>query len=760
MRFAPSIALVVATVLGTLGCSKDPEVAKREFVASGDALVAEGKFQEAIVEYRNAIQRDARFGEARQKLAETYERVGDARNAAREYIRAADALPDDARAQARAAAVLIYSRRFEDAQTLADKALHLDPTSVEAMLARAHALAGLRKLEDAIKEAEEAVQADPTRTNSYLSLAALQAAVGERVEAEAAYKRAIELAPQSVDARLSLAQYYWVLGRRNLVEEQLKAALDLDRRHVLSNRIMASLYLVTGRAAEAEPWLKIVAESSPDQGGWLTLADYYVAQRRPDDAVSVLEPLAKPDSRTFAAAAVRLATLDLARNDIDGAMRRADEILEKESANVPALVLRATALTQRGQFGDALGFAQRAVKADPLSALAHYAVGRSHRWLGNLPEATTSLNEAIRLNPQLAVAEFELGYAYLAQNKLEDADRVARRALRKLPRDFDVQLLAARASLARNNTPAADALLKNLLTQFADSPVIQREYGKLQLAKRNTAGARTAFERALASSPVDIETLNLLTGLDLNEKRQPAAKARIDAAIEQYPRNGPLLVLAARTYHHLDDLGRTEELLRRAIEVDSSLHDAYGLLGQLYLAQRRTAEALREFETLAQRSPNSVAPPTVIGTILRNENRREESKEAFRRALTIDRQAVVAANNLAWMYAEDDERLDQALELAQTARAGSPDSASVADTLGWIYYKRGLYKTAVPFLKEAADKQPGVPAFQYRLGFAYAKSDEAGLARKALETALKLNPNAPQAQEARAILAQLPAVGS
>src|SRR6185503_13368571 len=92
-----SITFVAAAaiLLATTSCSKDPEVAKREYVRSGDAYVAKKQYREAIVEYRNAVQQDPRFGEARSKLAEAYFQVGDIENAFREYIRAADLLPKD-----------------------------------------------------------------------------------------------------------------------------------------------------------------------------------------------------------------------------------------------------------------------------------------------------------------------------------------------------------------------------------------------------------------------------------------------------------------------------------------------------------------------------------------------------------------------------------------------------------------------------------------------------------------------------------------
>ena len=67
-------------------------------------------------------------------------RQGDARNAFREYVRAADLLPDNVDAQVKAAAMLLMARQFEDAKARAQKALAKDPKNVQAqiMLGNAH----------------------------------------------------------------------------------------------------------------------------------------------------------------------------------------------------------------------------------------------------------------------------------------------------------------------------------------------------------------------------------------------------------------------------------------------------------------------------------------------------------------------------------------------------------------------------------------------------------------------------------------------
>ena len=79
------LVLVVGIAVGA--CGKDPEVAKREFLKNGQQYATSGKLKEAIIEYRNAIQQDPRFGEARLALAGALVKTGDNQGAYREYQR-------------------------------------------------------------------------------------------------------------------------------------------------------------------------------------------------------------------------------------------------------------------------------------------------------------------------------------------------------------------------------------------------------------------------------------------------------------------------------------------------------------------------------------------------------------------------------------------------------------------------------------------------------------------------------------------------
>ena len=210
-----------------VGCT-DPEAAKQRYLENGRRLAAEKRYAEAILEYRNALQIDDKFGVARLGLADALAASGNPEGAYREYQRAADLMPANADVQKKAATFLFMAGQFEDVRTRVEAVLKKNPEDIEAQLLYANALVGLRDLEGGVREIEEAVQLDPQHAASYTNLALLKMAQGQRQAAQDAFKKAVELDPKSIRARLALAHFELATGNLALAEESLKLALRLD----------------------------------------------------------------------------------------------------------------------------------------------------------------------------------------------------------------------------------------------------------------------------------------------------------------------------------------------------------------------------------------------------------------------------------------------------------------------------------------------------------------------------------------------------
>jgi tetratricopeptide (TPR) repeat protein len=145
MRKALLLALLpLMVVSGIAGCSRDPEKAKRAYVASGEKYVAQKKYAEAAIEFRNAVAIDPRFGEARFKLAAALEAGGDALGALGEYVRAADLMPTDPKVQLAAGQRLLIAGKYPEARARASAILQRDPKDVTGLILMGNALAGLK----------------------------------------------------------------------------------------------------------------------------------------------------------------------------------------------------------------------------------------------------------------------------------------------------------------------------------------------------------------------------------------------------------------------------------------------------------------------------------------------------------------------------------------------------------------------------------------------------------------------------------------
>jgi len=142
----------------------------------------------------------------------------------------------------------------------------------------------------------------------------------------------------------------------------------------------------------------------------------------------------------------------------------------------------------------------------------------------------------------------------------------------------------------------------------------------------------------------------------------------------------------------------------------------------------------------------------MLATIHQAERRFSEAARELEKVHQLDPADADAANNLAWLYAEQGGNLDAALQLAQQAKRRWPERPDINDTLGWVYYKRGQPALAISPFKTCIEREPGAATCHYHLGLAYAKTGDARLARQSLATAVKINPSFEGAQDARRVL--------
>jgi predicted Zn-dependent protease len=176
------------------------------------------------------------------------------------------------------------------------------------------------------------------------------------------------------------------------------------------------------------------------------------------------------------------------------------------------------------------------------------------------------------------------------------------------------------------------------------------------------------------------------------------------------------------------------------------------MLAAVLLASGKLEAARVEFDQMGQRDPKNVAALTMAAMIVHSQNKTDDARKRYEAIVNADPTAAVAANNLAWLYQEAGDKLDEALRLAQAAAARLPESSEVQDTIGMIYVKKELPALAVPAFEKSVEKSPDNASYHYHLALALSKAGSAQRARQAAEQAIKLKPDYAEAQK---LLAQV-----
>jgi tetratricopeptide (TPR) repeat protein len=747
-----SFAAALCTIaLFASGCSRDPIAKSQQYVASGDEYAAQKNRDEAIIQYRNAIKTRPEWSEPHYKLAKTYEEAGDYVSAYAEYARTADLDPSNVDAQMKAGTLLLVAGEFAAAQTRAELALKADPKNVAAHILLGNAHAGLHEPRSALRQIEQAINLEPSYAPAWTALGAVKFVGGQREEAAVAFRKAVELAPTSVDARLALANFQWASGNLKETESTLKTALDLDRDSAAAHRTMALLYLSTNRAPLAEPHFKKLAT---DSRGRLALADYYMGLGRREDALKLIAELEKAsETGTVQAAQLRRASLAYSGGNKSEAHQILDQMLKKRPRNAEARVAKARMLLADGAAPDALRQAKEAVKADPTLPSTHYTVGLAALADRKLDEAEKAFEEVTRLNPRAAGAQLQLSRIRLARGETAGALTAARDAAQQRPDSPEAAILVSRSLRAQGDAAKAWSELSARVASHPESTPLHIEMGWVALERKQFEAARKAFGQALKQSPNLLDAQSGLIATHLAAGDVEKARLQVEAWRRASPDNKTFDVLAARVELAAGKPAEAERILQAVVTADASYLDAYELLGRLYVSQKRLDKAIGQYEALAERAPSPTGPRTMVAMLHESSGDRGRAKEVYEAILARDPGAGVAANNLAWMYAEDG-RLDDALRLGRVARDELRRRPEGEDTLGWIQLHKGFIGEAIASFSRAVERNPNNPVYHYHLGLAYLKNGDKQRARSELQRALEISRDFNGADDARKHLAQ------
>ena len=787
--------LVAAAALLTLvSCSRDPNVAKRRYLESGNRYFDRGKYKEAAIMYADALQKDRLWGPAHYKLGLTWVKTGNLGGALNEFHKAIERLPKDSPdrldATVKICEIYLAAERTRDnpammaeTQGYIKDLLTRDPNSYDGhrlsgdfdfvraqqALSTGRRDEGKTLLDNAQAEYEKANAIKPGETGVSMQLARVAAEKGKFDEAEKIYRQVID---KDKTYRAAYNELYrlQVLAEKNLDagEQTLKLGYLNDPKAYSFLTALAVQYSYQGRKDDMLKVLQQIKSLKDFPDGYLVVGDFYRRLGDTDAAIKEYRQGQAQDPKRKTVYLKRVVEALMARGRGAEAEEINRQLLKDNPQDSFAKEIEGTLLLDRGDLATAMVDLQAAVTADPHNPVNHYRLGLAHKAravadravaAGELEQARQEFESALAIRPDFIQARLELARLEIAKGDYDAALKTAQQALAVDRSNLPAQIIESAALLAEKKTDDARQLLENLRAKTPDSPDVIFQLGRLNLVEKNYKEADQDFRRTYDLNPANIRGMTGLVESDLLQNKPDAAIQTLKAELAKSPERNDMKLLLADVEVRIGSLDEAiadyQSIVDKLGKNSKAQARIYIRLGEAYRRKGDPADAIQAFQKARAILPDDETVLSSLALVLDAAQRWSEAIQVYNAAIRLAPNDGVSLNNDAFLLAEHGGDLDQALTRAQRATQLLPKYAEVADTLGWIYLKKNLSDQAIEIFKRNVAQQPSSSTYRYHLGMAWYQKGDKTQAHEALVEALKYNPSAYEKQKIQELMAKL-----
>ncbi|HEY9150021.1 MAG TPA: XrtA/PEP-CTERM system TPR-repeat protein PrsT, partial [Gammaproteobacteria bacterium] len=512
--------------------------------------------------------------------------------------------------------------------------------------------------------------------------------------------RAAELAPDVAAIQTKMAIGHLLAGDTRQATDELEGAVNLGQGLWQADILLVVTYLNNGEMDKA-------------LGAAQTLQ-----AKRPDDPM--------PHNL--------LGAVHLQRGDTDAARKAFNHALDKQPGFPPALLNLGRMDMAAGELEQARVRFQEVLAANEASLDAHYGMTDLAYLKGQRDQVERWLERARKHHPQAVKPSVLLAEHYLQGNQPLKALEVARALSEHQSSQPDALRVLGLAQMATDSNAAGVATFRRLAELRPENAQVQYLLGSAAVKQGDLNLARTAFRKVLDLEAGHAGALFSLGSLHLEAGEVEAARSYAAQLLEQQ---------AELPWGH----ALQAELLAREGDQKSaaaSAGEAYGrdpsrtrLLRYHQLLKDAGAleEAAELLESWLQQQPRDGAVRLRAAMELQSQGDHAAAATHYEQVLELQPGNVIALNNLAWLYLEEDP--GRALRHAEQAYQSSPDRPEVLDTYGWTLVRNGQEQKGLVYLQEALLKAPHMAQIRYHTAVALQRTGRDREARLELEQALR-----------------------
>jgi len=706
-----------------------------QYIRDAKADRAAGKISAAIIDVKNALQKEPKNLTARLLLAQYYLDLPDANAAESELMRAKqDGAGADITAVAMAKAQL-YLGRPERAriETEVSDAPSPEP-SADLMGIRGQALLALGRPDDAKAALEAGLKEDPNSLEALSGMVRYAQAKGDVAMAKERLADLQKVDPKSASVLALAGDVAFAAGDAVASEHAFEEMRSVAPWSLLPRLGLARAQIAQSKLKEAIANLDVVLQAAPNdpRGNY----DRAVAAFRQQDYATAQQHLEKTLGavKDFAPALVLAGATSYGLKQYEEANRYLSQYVYQVPQNVQARKLLATVQMALGRSGDAvqtlapavrqgsedvqllamigeasarsgdLASADRyfgvAVEKEPDNAALRTQLGATQVALGETDAGIDQLERAAQQNPEALRPDIVLFTTYLRSKEYDKAMEVAQRVQKVHPTDavgFDLAGLAFLAKGDKDN--GRQSLLKARELHPGDALAL-RLLASIAASERDLAGATQYYQEILKANAKDTSAYIGLAELEGQAGHAEQAQATLETAMQESPDSPAPRLLLGRFFlvngKNQEALTVIEPAIAKAPKEPALLE----VVGQAQLGLHNYDAAIAAFQTMIEAQPNASAPHRYLVGAYEAKGRFEDALTEAQKAVELDPKDPAAKLTLAGAYIYL-KKFSEARKVADELGGLAPENATVAELQGGIATAQNRLEDAITSYKRA-----------------------------------------------------------
>lgn len=146
-------------------------------------------------------------------------------------------------------------------------------------------------------------------------------------------------------------------------------------------------------------------------------------------------------------------------------------------------------------------------------------------------------------------------------------------------------------------------------------------------------------------------------------------------------------------------------------------------LGDVLRIRNKQEEAIKYYEYAIKSIPEIDAKHWVLyyalGISYERSNNWKKAEQNLQTAIELSQNHYLVLNYLGYSWLKRGENVEDAFSMIVDAYNQAPNDGNIADSLGWAFYRLGMYDQAITYLEKANELEPASAVVSDHLGDAY-----------------------------------------